>query len=379
MTDVPLPMIEISGPPRERGEQYGGQAASQVAKSIDFYRRASEDSAGLDWEQSIARAMTWLPRLEEYAPDLVDEMRGTADGAGVDFGDIMMLNLRSELLYDPTFAAMPEIEGCTSFSIAPGGDGHVYTGQNWDWRAGVEGSVVIVRIEQAPKPTLIMMVEAGQLMRHGANSAGIALQGNGLGGRFSLDSMGLPQTMIRRRALEQESIERALKVVVDSRPHIAGNNLLTDRSGFSIDIESTPESCGWMYPSDGLLVHGNHYQAYLPTQLAPSYRPPSVDSLIRVPRATEGLRAAMAHSDPQRLRSAVKDAMSDHLGYPESVCTHPTETEPEVKQALTLTSSIVDLTTGEYRITNGTPCAHGYALLPWDIYDGPAGRPQPAP
>ena len=51
------------------------------------------------------------------------------------------------------------------------GDGHVYCGQNWDWRVGTKESVVMLRVEQEPKPTIVMQVEAGQIGRHGANSA----------------------------------------------------------------------------------------------------------------------------------------------------------------------------------------------------------------
>jgi isopenicillin-N N-acyltransferase-like protein len=36
-------------------------------------------------------------------------------------------------------------------------------------------------------------------------------------------------------------------------------------------------------------------------------------------------------------------------------------------------SSLVDLTAGEYRVIRGNPCESDYALLPWDMYDGPAG------
>jgi isopenicillin-N N-acyltransferase-like protein len=36
-------------------------------------------------------------------------------------------------------------------------------------------------------------------------------------------------------------------------------------------------------------------------------------------------------------------------------------------------SSLVDLTTGEYRIIGGNPCEGAYELLPWNVGDGPGG------
>ncbi|NED79954.1 acyl-coenzyme A--6-aminopenicillanic-acid-acyltransferase form, partial [Streptomyces sp. SID11233] len=132
-----------------------------------------------------------------------------AEGAGTGLADVLALNARGEVLYDKSFAAMAAAdaaeepaEGCTSFAAygAASGDGHVWAGQNWDWRAQAGETVVMLRVVQPPKPTLLMQVEAGQIGRQGANSAGIALNANGLGGRFDA-SVGLPQTVVRRAVL----------------------------------------------------------------------------------------------------------------------------------------------------------------------------------
>ncbi|MBB3728995.1 isopenicillin-N N-acyltransferase-like protein [Nonomuraea dietziae] len=264
-----------------------------------------------------------------------------------------------------------EPDGCTSFALLPeaSGDGHVYAGQNWDWRYGVADTVMVLRVVQPGRPTVIMHVEAGQVGRQGANSAGIALNANGLGGRFD-DSVGVPQTLVRRRVLDSDNLNAALEALTRSRAHIASNALVTHRDGFAIDLETTPGAVGWMYPAEGLLVHGNHYQAFMPPQLAATYRPGSADSLYRVPRAEAGLRAVRHASGRDEARKLIHTAMSDHLGHPESLCTHPDEGQPAVKRWATLLSSCVDLTTGDYLIAAGTPCDHEYERVPWNLYDG---------
>lgn len=219
-----------------------------------------------------------------------------------------------------------------------------------------------------------MQVEAGQIGRQGANSAGIAFNANGLGGRFD-DAIGLLQTVVRRSVLDQSNITDALDVLCRTRAHIASNALLTCREGFAIDLETTPAGHGWMYPTDGLLVHGNHYQAGVPAQLAAAgYRPMSSDSLVRVPRAEQGLRALRGSTGPDESRKIIRHAMSDHLGLPESLCTHPDPRQPAVKHWTTLVSSLADLTTGDYHVTAGTPCDCEYQHLPWNLYDGPFGQ-----
>lgn len=372
-----LPLIEISGPPRDRGRQYGEAVRPALHSALAYYEDAFGQSSGLTWDQVTARAARWLDPVRSYAPELLDEIRGIADGAGVGLLDVLALNARGEVIYDRSFAGMAEeaAEGCTSFAAygEASGDGHVWAGQNWDWRAGVADTVVLLRIVQPPKPTLIMQVEAGQIGRQGANSAGIALNANGLGGRFS-DAVGLPQTVVRRSVLDRHSITDALDVLCRTRAHIASNALLTCREGFAVDLEATPAGIGWMHPTDGLLVHGNHYQAGVPAALAADYRPLSPDSLVRVPRAEQGLRALRAATGPDESRKIIKQAMSDHLGHPESLCTHPDPRRPAVKHWATLVSSCVDLTTGDYHATAGTPCDRDYQHLPWNLYDGPYGE-----
>ncbi|MPY56277.1 C45 family autoproteolytic acyltransferase/hydolase [Streptomyces spongiae] len=378
-----LPLIEISGTPLERGRQYGEAVRPQLHAALAYYEEAFGHAAGLTWSQVTARAARWQEPVESYAPHLLEEMRGIADGAGVRLLDVLALNARGEVIYDQSFADLSEsdetveeerVEGCTSFAVygAASGDGHVWAGQNWDWRAGAADTVVMLRIVQPPAPTLIMQVEAGQVGRQGANSAGIALNANGLGGRFD-NTVGLPQTVVRRSTLDQSTITDALDVLCRTRAHIASNALLTCREGFAVDLETTPAGHGWLHADDGLLVHGNHYQAGVPAAIAADYRPLSSDSLVRVPRAEQGLKALRGSTGPDESRKLIKQAMSDHLGRPESLCTHVDPRRPAVEHWTTLVSSCVDLTTGDYHVTAGTPCDHDYQHMPWNLYDGPHG------
>ncbi|WP_037068130.1 acyl-CoA--6-aminopenicillanic acid acyltransferase [Pseudonocardia acaciae] len=373
-----ISLIELRGTPRERGRHYGEAAGPRVRASIDYYAAAFARSSGLDWPEVMARARRWLPLVEDFAPDLVEEMAGVAEGAGVDPLEVLALNARGEIVYDHTFARIDPAPDCgssaecTSLALLPpaAGDGHVYAAQNWDWRAEAVNWTVMLRIVQPPKPTVIMQVEAGQIGRHGANSAGIALNANGLGGRFD-NAIGIPQAFIRRRILDSDRFSDALDVPFRVRQQIAANLLLTHRDGVSIDLETTPARHRWLYPDDGLLVHANHYQAGVPSQLADSYRPFAVDSLYRTEVLRGRLRACVGEPDPDAVRKLIGDGLSDHFGHPDSVCSHPDPREDPLLRSQTIVSSIVDLTTGAYFVSDGTPCDDGYTRLPWGLYDEP--------
>src|SRR5437764_14077 len=220
-----------------------------------------------------------------------------------------------------------------------------------------------------------MHAEAGQVGRQGANSAGIGLNANGLGTRFG-STMGVPGTYIRRKILDSPDMHDALDAVFTAQQTFCTNLLLTHRDGFAIDIETTPARHGWMYPTDGLLVHANHFIAFVPEQIAATYRPFSVNSLWRLPRLTEGLRAAKRPGGSADVRGAIGAALRDHFGYPNSVCKHGDEASQGTDLNQTIASSTVDLTTGEHWLAAGNPCEGEYRKLPWNIYDEAGAHPR---
>src|SRR6266480_3140200 len=238
---VGLPTIELSGSHREIGRQHGESARTQIRDSIAYYRESFKKITGLDWTDIKKNAPRWVAPIESYFPGITDEIRGIGEGAGVAFEEVLALNARGELSTHNPFADEAE-EGCSSYALLPqaSGDGHVYCGQNWDWRCETAGTVVLVRITQPGKPAIIMQTEAGQVGRHGANSAGIALNANGLGTRWG-KGIGVPQPIIRRKILESADMQTALRAVFDSRQSLCTNLVLTHRDGFAIDLETTPD------------------------------------------------------------------------------------------------------------------------------------------
>jgi isopenicillin-N N-acyltransferase-like protein len=372
--------VEISGAdPLLRGQQYGESAREPISRSIEFYTEMFRRATGLEWTEILARTSVWTELLQAYCPDLLDEVQGIADGSGRRFEEILALNGRGELSHGIPAEERKQEEGCSSFAIMPGANslGRVWAGQNWDWRDELIDTVVMLRIEQPGKPTVICQVEAGQIGRHGVNSAGIALNANGLGGRFG-KGLGVPSTYQRRRILESWDMHDALRVAFSADQTFCSNLLLTHREGFAIDLETTPGRHGWMYPDDGLLVHGNHFQSFVPPQIENTYKPFSVDSLYRVPRIEDGLKLCRTEGiSAAETREIVRTTMSDHFGFPNSVCEHADTRRDPLDRSSTIVSSLADLTTGEYYATAGLPCGNDYELLPWDIYDGPGAEDRP--
>jgi isopenicillin-N N-acyltransferase-like protein len=366
-----VPLIDISGDARERGRQHGEAARPQIDTSLAFYKESFERTAGLRWPEVQERVHKWVPLIEAYLPGITDEVRGIAEGAGVRFEEILALNGRGEFTAGDPFSNLDEAKaGCTSYFISDeaSGDSHVYAGQNWDWRSGINDTVVMLRIHQPPKPTILTQVEAGQVGRHGANSAGIALNANGLGGRFG-NKLGIPQPYIRRKILNALTLHDALEAVFKSTQSICTNLLISHKDGEAFDIETTPGRHAWLEPTEGVIVHANHFMAFVPEQLADSYRPFSPDSLYRVTRVRRGFRGMPAARTPEAMRELIATTLRDHFGCPDSVCNHADLSRHELDRTETVASSIVDLTTGDYYLAFGLPCENEYVRLPWNLYE----------
>src|SRR6266550_1194769 len=364
-----LPVIEVSGDRREVGRQHGEAARTQIKSSIAFYQQSFKRASGLSWDQILQQAPRWTPIVEEFLPGIGEELRGIAEGAGIRYEEVLALNARGELSHSNPFAESEEnAEGCSSYAILPeaSADGHTYAGQNWDWLAETAETVILLKITQPGMPTLFMQTEAGQIGRHGANSAGIALNANGLGARFG-KGMAIPQPFIRRKILESADMQSALKAVFDSKQSVCTNLVITHRDGFAIDLETTPARHGWMYPTEGILVHTNHFIAFVPEQIAATYRPFSVNSLWRLDRLKRGLEAVRDAKDSAGVYQAIVIALRDHFGYPNSLCKHDDARLGTGDRYHTIASSIVDLTNGDYWLAAGPPCQGTYERI-WNVY-----------
>ena len=89
----------------------------------------------------------YLPTAQEYAPEIVDEMKGLAAGVKLDFQDIFFLNITYEISGRP-------ILGCTAFAVAGGAtsNGDAIAGQNFDYLNLWEGTLILLKMKPAIGP-----------------------------------------------------------------------------------------------------------------------------------------------------------------------------------------------------------------------------------
>ncbi len=132
--DRHIPLIISEGDPFTRGLHLGRSETERVTYTITAYMDIFAQTSGLNRTAVFAHAERFRPTIASYAPHLLEEMRGIAEGAGRDLREIIAINTRTELMYG--VRQRPE---CTSIGIsaAASADGHIRLAQNWDWRPTV--------------------------------------------------------------------------------------------------------------------------------------------------------------------------------------------------------------------------------------------------
>lgn len=355
-----FPHVRVEGSALDRGRAYGGQARDRVQRSVAAYRDVFADWAGWDWATVRREAARFEAPIAAFRPTYLDEIRGIAEGAGLDPGDVLAINVRTEVMFAAkarqAAAQRHAQDGCTSFAVVPppGPGGSTLIGQNWDWLPHAFRTVVVLEAEQSDRPDFVTVVEAGLLAKAGMNACGVGLATNALVTLDDKGMPGIPYHVVLRAILDAETLTDAL-VAIQRRPRsAAGNYLIAHRDGLAIDVETAPGdfSSVWLiHPEQGVLLHTNHF-------IAPSFSGRDV-SLWATPGSAFRLGRLMALVREGGVDDVggLQRVLADHAGHPFGICCHPDPRAASVHdQRASVVSMVMNLDRGEIWASDGHPC-----------------------
>ncbi|HTI50973.1 MAG TPA: C45 family peptidase, partial [Planctomycetaceae bacterium] len=243
------PLIRATGSPRELGRQHGVLAASQIQAFVDYLA----ESLGLARDALRRRALRFQPLFERHCPPLMEEIRGLAEGAGIEFAEALAVQIRGEL-------GMAADDACTSFVIGPRGtaDGNVLIGQTSDTPAEIEHFAYVLHLEPDDRPDILMWTFGGMLGYHGLNADGVAHFANSLGGGPAW-KFALPHYPLKRLLLECRTFGEAMEVFRTIPVCSNGNYVLCGNSEIA-DVELTSDGPVVLRDNGtGFLAHANHF------------------------------------------------------------------------------------------------------------------------
>lgn len=353
-----FPHFRISGTAFERGKQLGQLAKQQIIHNIETYKILFWEMAKVNWGAARAHSVQYISWIERYDAEILEEIRGISQGAQLDLLDLIVLNARSEIITNLAGSDVPS-DGCTSMAAVPEltANQEMLLGQNWDWNNRIKPGMIVLEINQAPRPTILMVTEAGIVGKIGMNSAGVGVCLNFLG--TSERVMGVPIHVVLRGILNSHTLPQAVGQVARLTRGTSANYLIAHKEGEVLDIETTPTNYDVLYPSEGWLVHANHFIGPRMIMIEDTARILSPDSHLREGRASKLLSRYGNNVDT----TAFKHIFSDHGGSPDGICRHGETLPPDLGRPMissTVFSIIMNISQGTFKLAGGQPCTESY-------------------
>jgi len=358
-----FPYIEVRGTPREIGRQIGEAACERVAASLAYYQENYEELAGVTLAEGRVQAVAaYLPAARAFSPELMDQLEGMAEGAGVAFDDLFLLNCGEEFTCPPDIespAGSPEpaaaatktppaqADHCTSLAIMTHSR-HI-AAHNEDWYPGDAANMVLVNVTLPGGRRYLSMTAAAYLPFTGMTTAGTACSADTL---YATDyrQRGVPSQLIAASLLLCADLESARARVAYADRGRGSNHLLADAHGRIWNIETSASE--WqMTEVDTWYAHTNHY---VDSRMQCFEGSTSEGSRKRLARACELVRAGVQRRDePLKLAMAV---MRDHANEPASICSHVNPADSPADRSMTTASMIWDLDERRLHVCAGPPC-----------------------
>lgn len=362
------PSFALSGSAYEVGRQHGEACREQIHTFLEYSYRTIGDAKQQDRATLRARAESFVPSIRGFIPAAIDEMKGIAAGANVSFAEVVLLNVRTELtlgdagLSDETATpadtsvipakAGNHPEGCSSLGFLTSRTDNESTiiAQNQDVGDWMKDVGVVLKVSPEEKPAFIMFTWAGVIGYPGFNEHGVAFVQNQLyteGWR-----VGVSHYPLKRRILECRNLAEVLDIMHQTTFSSAGNYLMVDGENRLVDAEiAAPHGVGVIEATEDSLAHTNNIRSPELEEFD-TFRSQLPDSEPRCARADQ-----LVASVDRASATDVMQMMSDHEGYPHSICRHNDGTAESIE---TVASYVMEPLQGRLHVSYGNPCENGY-------------------
>lgn len=352
MNSNKMPLIEVYGGHHQMGCQIGEACRDQVRHSVENARTLlsrAYDHVQLTWEVAQIQARKYIPFAEERYPQYVEELQGIADGAGVNFDDVAMVNGMEAVTMDAL-----HLTKCTSMAVSQErtANGDVLAAHNEDWLPEDEPDVFMVQARPVDEPPFLAMTYGALLPNIGLNAYGIAQCCDSV---YPSDSrIGIPRVVVSRAVLAARTPAEAIRMMLVPHRAAGYNHLLVHESGEMYNVEVSARRFAVLGAQDGILAHTNNY-------LDPQMQTVETDTEELICTRVRYFRAMrLLHNTPLHTVRTLQAILRDHINHPDSICNHANEAENPLDQEKTITSLLIDLTKRQIHATWGNPCENAF-------------------
>ena len=227
--------LTLEGTAYQRGVIHGETLRSQIQELIGIWKADLSAVFGTDADRHIhtfLQRTRFLPAIKEWTPDLLDEIRGMADGSGLSFESLLAFQFLDELwAYNETLAG----GHCTSIGLRADGGEPACVAQTIDVETFRHGYQTVLHVIY-PDSDLdaFFVTSAGLIGFNGMNNKAVGLCCNFL--PLNSRQEGLPVACMVRSVLAQHSAQEA-RDLLQRVPHASAQNYLVGGPDAVFDLE----------------------------------------------------------------------------------------------------------------------------------------------
>jgi hypothetical protein len=250
-------IVECRGGGRARGRAHGEALRERIVGLLERWDGAVAARLGRRPQalvSGLVETTGFVAAIERHTPDLLEEVRGIADGAGVAFDRILALNLMDEEWW---FSAPAEPrDACTLLAVGPAQGRATLLAQNMDLPEIMDGAQAVVRYDDGSGDGGVVLTAAGMIGLTGVSSAGLGVCVNTLA-MLNHSLAGLPVAFVMRGALGSGSVAGAARFL--SRvPHASGQHYALADPGGVAGYECSAAGAVRSDEGGGRFCHTNH-------------------------------------------------------------------------------------------------------------------------
>jgi len=268
-----FPILHLNGTPYENGFQHGKIMKSRILELVELWKNDIEKKYQISADEFINTFLDstdYIPAINKWTPDLLEEIIGISDGSGIDFKTVFAFQLIDEIWTNARLINIPH--HCTSIGInnyKKHGRSN-YIAQNIDITPFYHGFEILLDIkDENSNSRKLVTTFAGYIGANGLNKH-IGITVNTLSDlKSSLN--GLPVCCIVRGVLEKSSFEEAVNFIKTIK-HASGQNYIIGSNHDIISLECASDLVAEYWPdstkdytfhTNRPLANNSYHPAYL--------------------------------------------------------------------------------------------------------------------
>src|SRR5262245_55599484 len=141
-------VLVLDGTPRERGLTHGRVMRTEIQQIVRLWKEDLAKAFNVDADTFIRRFVrrtNFIPAIEKWTPDLLEEIRGMAEGAGVEFDTMFVLQLPDECF---AHGAAASGEHCSSVGAGRNVESPAFVAQNMDTPSFTDGFQLVLHVKE---------------------------------------------------------------------------------------------------------------------------------------------------------------------------------------------------------------------------------------